>query len=188
MAESSTRVRDFVARLLEHEGALIEPIEPHGLEVVAPEHLAVKLKTGELARFGFAAELPARAERVGLESDWLERFDGIIGNRGRHGRCALNPPLPSLSNVERVVEHTVALQNAVYRVTGVRQAWTRYVIFLFRVTAFSDERRDGILKLGFNTANDSTLDLFVEQLFAAGLERTPMIDGGEVVVLSLIHI
>jgi hypothetical protein len=77
---------------------------------------------------------------------------------------------PAQINAERLVEHAVSLQNAVYRVTGVGPAWTRYLILLFRVTAFSDEKRDGIIKLGFNLSNSSTIDSFVDELIYSAVQ------------------
>ena len=170
MSESSSSFRDFAARLLDYEGVLVERIEPEGLELLAPAPVAKVLQIPELARLGFGMELPANAERVGLESDWLERFGHLLGERGQTARVTLPVVLPQLSNAERVVEHTLSLQNAVYRVTGATPAWTRYLVMLFRVTAFSDEKRDGIVKLGFNLSNGSTLDATVDELLSSAIE------------------
>src|SRR6266404_753058 len=170
MSQSSSSFRDFTARLLNYEGALVERVEPEGLEVLAPAPLARELQIPELARFGFAAELPSNAERVGLESDWLERFGNLLGERGQTARVTFPFALPGQIDAERIVEHAVSLQNAVYRVTGVAPAWTRYLILLFQVTAFSDEKRDGIIKLGFNLANGSTIDSFVDELMFSAIE------------------
>ncbi|MBA3714838.1 MAG: hypothetical protein H0W76_20660 [Pyrinomonadaceae bacterium] len=174
MSESSSSFRNFAARLLDYEGVLVEHIEPEGLELLAPAPVAKVLHISELARLGFAAELPANAERVGLESDWLERFGHLLGARGQTARVVLPIALPPLTNAERVVEHTVNLQNAVYRVVGVTPAWTRYLIMLFRVTAFSDEKRDGVIKLGFNLVNGSTLDAIVDELLSSAIETAGM--------------
>jgi hypothetical protein len=38
--------------------------------------------------------------------------------------------VPPLAHIERTVEHNVVLQNAVYRLSQVEQAWTRYLIFI----------------------------------------------------------
>jgi hypothetical protein len=57
-----SELRDFVADLMERKGAVVEAIEPGGLEVLAPE--AVQEATGcpELARLAFAGERrPARS-------------------------------------------------------------------------------------------------------------------------------
>ena len=68
------RMQSFVADLLTQQGALVEPIEPEGLEVLAPPPVQQALGVNELSRLGFGATLPAGAERVGIESDWLDRF------------------------------------------------------------------------------------------------------------------
>lgn len=176
MTQSSSSFRDFAARLLEHEGVLVEHIEPEGLELLAPAPVTEVLQLPELARLGFGMELPAHAERVGLESDWLERFGHLLGERGQRARVTLPVALPQLTNAERVVEHTVNLQNAVYRVVGVTPAWTRYLVMLFRVTAFSGEQRAGVIKLGFNLANGSALDAVVDGLLSAALEMAGVKD------------
>jgi hypothetical protein len=171
MTETSNSLRDFAARLLEYEGVLVERIEPEGLEALAPAPVAQALQIPELARLGFASDLPANAERVGLESDWLERFGRLLGERGRAARLVLPVALPQFTNPERIVEQTVSLQNAVYRVLGVTPEWTRYFVMLFQLTALSDEKREGVIKLGFNLANGSTIDAFADELISAALRN-----------------
>jgi hypothetical protein len=169
-------LQQFVAELLEQQGALVEPIEPEGLEVLAPASLQQALQLPEMARLGFGAELPARAERVSLESDWMERLAGALGERGRWARWELAPENPTPGSPERILQHGLELLNATYRLRSVEPAWTRYLILSFRYTAFSDETRDGILNLGFNLVNGATLDGILEDLWAAIIEdpRTPL--------------
>jgi hypothetical protein len=76
-------LRDFVADMLEIEGAAIEPVEPDGLEVLASEPLRAAMGWPEFARLGFAATLPVGAIPIGLEGDWLDRFGTLLGERGR---------------------------------------------------------------------------------------------------------
>lgn len=185
MSQTSNSFRDFAARLLEHNGALVERIEPGGVEVLAPAPLARELQIPELARFGFAAELPADAERVSLESDWLERFGHLLGERGRRARVTLPVAPPQLTSPERVVEHTLSLQNAVYRLIGMMPAWTRYLVMLYRVTAFSDEKREGVIKLGFNLANGSPLDAIIDELLARAIETAGIHDASPPVPAQL---
>ena len=167
MTESANRFRNFAAHLLEHEGALVETIEPEGLEVMLPASLQHALRAPEMTRLGFAAELPSAAEYVSLESDWLERLGNLLEVRGKQLHFVAAVPLPDLASAERLVEHTVELPNAVYRLLGVTPAWTRYLIFVFRYTAISDEKREGVIRLGVNTANGSALDSFVPELWQA---------------------
>jgi len=171
MTDTSNRFRDFAARLLEHEGALVEPIEPQGLEAMLPGNLQQPLRAPEFLRLGFAAELPTGADRASLESDWLERFGELLGERGRRLKFAINAAAPPLGHIERTVEHNVALQNAVYRLSQTEQAWTRYLIFIFRYTAISDEKREGIIRFGFNLINGSAIDPMVDQMLASALDE-----------------
>ena len=92
-------LRDFVAELLESQGAAIETLEPDGLEVLAPPVLRNALGWPELARLGFGAELPDQAMRIGLEGDWLDRFGGLLGENGRWAeRQMTSANTPALGN------------------------------------------------------------------------------------------
>jgi len=171
MSDSSNRFRNFAAQLLEHEGALVEPIEPQGLEAMLPGNLQQALSAPEFLRLGFAAELPGGAARASLESDWLERFGRLLDERGQRLKFAVNSAVPPLGHVERMVEHNVVLQNAVYRLSQIEPAWTRYLIFVFRYTAISDEKREGVIKFGINLTNGSAIDPIADQLLAAALDE-----------------
>jgi hypothetical protein len=170
MQESSSLLRDFVAEVMEREGAVVERIEPDALEYMAPGSLQQSLGIGEFGRIGFRGELIAGAERAGFESDWLERLERVMGDRGRVARRVLDPGVPSTSSPERVLEHGLTLHNGVYRLNRVSASWTRYLLLAFHYTALSDEKRDGIVWLAFNLSNASALDEMVESLlrFAKG--------------------
>jgi hypothetical protein len=157
-------LQHFVAGLLEQHGALVEPIEPEGIEVLAPAGLQRTLALPELARLGFGATLPNDAQRVALESDWMERLAGLLGEHGRWSRRILDLDVTAPGTPERILQHNLQLTNATYRFRGITAAWTRYWILGFRYTAISDERRDGLLQLGFNLATGATLDGLLEAL------------------------
>ena len=166
---SASRYRDFAARLLEHDGALVEPLNPEGLEAMLPASVQHTLHAPELVRLGFGAELPPEAQRVSLESDWLDRFGHLLDERGRWLQRVVEVPLPVLSQPERIIEHGLVLQNAIYRLSRVAPAWTRYLILLLRYTAISDEKRVGMLTFGLNLANGSAVDPLVDDLLSAAL-------------------
>src|SRR5262249_27630419 len=96
-------------------------------------------------------------------------FSQLIGERGQRLKFTVNSQIPPLGNVERTVQHHVVLQNAVYRISQTERAWTRYLIFVFRYTAISDEKREGLIRFGFNLNNASTIDPFADHLLAATL-------------------
>ena len=153
-------LRDFVADLLDSEGAVVEPVEPDGLDVLAPEPLRAAMGWPELARLGFGAQLPPGAMPVGLEGDWLDRFGTLLGDRGRFAERQLVLPAPVAppGDPERRLDGALDLRNAIWRLRDAKPAWTRCLLLAFRYTAISDERREGLIWLGFNTGTGAVLD------------------------------
>ncbi len=163
-------LRDFVADVLDSGGALVEPIEPDGLEVLSPQPLRAAMQWPELTRLGFGAELPAGATAVGLDGDWLERFGALLGARGCWSARMLAPQLaPPPGDPERLLERALDLPNAVWRLVGVAPAWTRCLLLAFRYTAVSDEQREGIVWVGLNqTTGGGLSESHAEAAGAAG--------------------
>lgn len=158
------RMQAFVASLLRREGALVEEIEPEGLEVLAPLPVQRALGIGELARLGFGSTLPPGGQRVGLESDWLGRFGDMLGGDGRWSRRLLQVAARAPDDPERMLGQTLLLDNATYRLLGAAPAWTRYLVLDFRVSAISDDKRDFMLRLGINLATGTVPDAIVAAL------------------------
>jgi len=162
-----TLLQQFFAELLEKSGAVLDVIEPEGLEVLAPPHVQQMLQLPELARLGFGAELPAAAQRVGLDSELMGRAGELLGQQGRHLRRIYRPENPPPNNPERMLLHTLELHNATYRLREVAPAWTCYVILRFRYTAVSDDKRDGVLDFGVNRGTGATVDDMLPELLLA---------------------
>ncbi|MGF1613394.1 MAG: hypothetical protein ACFCVA_05605 [Gammaproteobacteria bacterium] len=161
----------FVAELLERQGALVAPCQPEGLEVLAPPEVQEALEIPEWSRLGFGAELPPKASRVSLESDWMERLAGLLDQRGLLLRRAIAVENPRPNDPARVLQHGLELVNATYRLEDVTPTWTRCLLLGLRYTALSDEKRDGILRLGFNLSNGATLDGMVDELWASSFSK-----------------
>ncbi len=161
------RMRGFVASLLRHEGALVEAIEPDGLEILAPSPVQQALGIGELSRLGFGTTLPQAAQRVGIEGDWLDRFARLLGPRGRFTRRVLSVPARTASDPERVLSDELAFDNATYRLVDVTPAWTRYLVLDFRASAVSDDKRDFMLRLGVNLATGALPDAMLAAVIAS---------------------
>src|SRR5271167_856603 len=97
-------LRDFVADMLESEGAAIEPVEPDGLEVLASEPLCAAMGWPEFARLGFAATLPVGAIRSACSTarSIYPMQSGACIPPTRHGHAAsclrsAIPPSPTKS-------------------------------------------------------------------------------------------
>ncbi len=158
------RMQRFAATLLAQAGGLVEPVEPDGLEVLAPAPLQEALGVGELCRLGFGPTLPAGAERVGIESDWLGRFERVLGPHGRSSRRVLPAAGRRAPDAAALLAQQLTLDNATFRLLDVAQAWTRYLLLDFRFTAMSEEKREGTRRLAINLATGAMPDALMEQL------------------------
>ena len=147
-------LHEVVSRILIANGAVVEPIEPDGIEALLPERVQTALSVPELCRLGFSAELPDRALPVTMESDWMERLAGLLEDRGRFlSLCADElPALPS-PDPERLLGKTAVFENASFRVGKVCRARTSYLLLTFRVTAVSDEKREDLIYLCVNESS-----------------------------------
>ena len=154
----------FVADLLAEDGGLVEPLEPDGLEVLAPAPLQQALGVGEFCRFGFGQTLPKGAQRVGIESDWLARFERVVRERGRWSRRVLDPGPRKTPDAERLLAHELVLDNATFRLIDASPAWTRYLVLDFRFTAVSEEKREGIQRLAINLATGAMPDGMLDRM------------------------
>jgi len=147
-----SELRDFVADLLERKGAAIEALGPDGLELLAPEPVRKAMGWPELAHLGFGTERTDGAIPIGLEGDWLDRFGALLADEGRWSERGVRSPaaVPAPNDPERVLERAIDLPNAVWRFQGMSATCTRCLMLGFRYTAVSDEKREGLIWLGFN--------------------------------------
>lgn len=181
----SERFRSFTGRLLEASDALAVPVDPLGLEVVLPAGLQRTLDLPEHGVLAFSGEVPDGWRRVLLESEWLDRLGGLLAGRGCAARLrAAATVLPTPAHPERILEHRLHLNNAVFRLQGVEESWTRCLLHTFRYSAVSDEKRDGIVQLGRNLSNGGLLDLWVTPLLQMCREHCEEPEPGSLPVVS----
>jgi len=179
MLLEANRMQGFAAALLRHRDALVEPIEPEGLEVLAPPPVQTALGIGEFARLGFGASLPPAAQRVGIEGDWLDRLGRLLEGSGRRTRLVLAGAARAPGDPERILGHELLLDNATWRLLEVSPAWTRYLVLDFRASAVSDEKRDFILRLPINLATATLPDHVLGALTAQFASPDAMADPPE---------
>jgi hypothetical protein len=153
-------LRDFAAEILECRGAAIEAMEPDALEVIAPQPVRDVMGWPELALLSFGSQRPEGAILIALEGDGLDRLGALLGEQGRWAerQLTISPRAPVPCDPQRVLEHALDLPNAVWRFQSVTETFTRCLILTFRYTATSDEKREGLLSLGFNLGTGAILD------------------------------
>jgi hypothetical protein len=160
-----TTLKDFVAQTLESQGAAVESVEPDGLEVLAPAAIQSAMGWPEMARLRFGTDRQDGAIRIGLEGDWLDRFDVLLGTQGRWAERQFTlSGLQAPADPERVIERALDLPNAVWRFQRMTESWTRCLLLTFRYTALSDEKREGLVWLGFNLGTGAVLGELIPRL------------------------
>jgi hypothetical protein len=161
-----SELRDFVADLLERRGAAVEVVDQDGLEVLTPAPLQKTMGWPELARLGFGAQRREGALAIGLEGDWLERFSALLAEEGRWSERELRlaAAVPPPSDPERVLDRALDLPNAVWRFKAMTPAFTRCLLLSFRYTAVSEEKREGLIQVGFNIGTGSVVTEIVARL------------------------
>jgi hypothetical protein len=158
-------LQQFVADLLVRNGAAVEPLGSHELEVLSPPPVQKSLGWPELARLGFGAERSRGAIPVGLEGDWMDRLAGLLHDEGRWSEHEVQlDDVAAPSDPQRVLDRALILPNAICRLRGVTETRTRCLILTFRYTAVSDEKREGLISLGFNTGTGAVINDFLAEL------------------------
>jgi hypothetical protein len=136
---------------MERKGAIVEVLGPDALAVLAPAPVRTQMGWPELAQLGFGTERPHGAIAIGLEGDWLDRFGALLEDKGRWTEREVRlTTVAAPGDPERVLERVLDLPNAAWRFQGMSAATTRCVMLTFRFTAVSDEKREGLISLGFN--------------------------------------
>lgn len=161
-----SELQEVVADLLERRGAAVEAIGSHELSVLAPEEMQRSLGWPELVRLGFDGQRSRESIAVGLEGDWLDRFATLLGDEGRWSEREVRwaDALPAPPDPEQVLDRALDLPNAIWRFRGMTATSTRCLILTFRYTAMSDEKREGLVWLGFNTGTGAIIDGLLPQL------------------------
>ena len=128
-----SELREFVADLLERQGAAVGAFGPDGLEVLAPALLQKQLGWPELAYLGFGTERAQGTIAIALEGDWLDRFGALLADEGRWSEREVRPraAVPPPSDPERVLDRVLDLPNAVWRFQGMSATWTRCLMLAF---------------------------------------------------------
>jgi len=161
-----SELQAFVADLLERRGAAVERLEPDRLEVLAPAALQRQLGWPEFAHLNSGTQRSEGTIAIGLEGDWLERFGALLADQGRWSERELRPsaPLAPPSDPERMLDRAFDLPNAVWRLQGMSATWTRCLMLTFRFTAVSNEKREGLISLGFNLATGAVINDILARL------------------------
>jgi hypothetical protein len=164
-------LQEFVTDLLERNGAVVESTDARELAVLSPPLVQKSLGLPEFARLGFGTpgfgtERSHDTVPVGLEGDWMERLATLLHEKGRWSQRELlvADELPTPGDPQRVLDRALDLPNAACRFLGITETHARCLVLTFRYTAVSDEKREGLFWLGFNTGTGAVINDLLAQL------------------------
>lgn len=149
---------EWMARALVAEGAVVEPVEPDGLDALLPPPLQSAFACGELMRLGFSSVLPELARRVTLESEWVDILGRRIETRGRRAEFAVDVSRGKPPDAVEMLRKGLEFDNATHRFTGMEAAWARYRLMVYRMVAVSDEKREDVIVVATNEGNAARAD------------------------------
>jgi hypothetical protein len=165
-----SELRDFVAGVLQQNGAAVEHVGAEELDVLSSDSVRATMGWPELSRLSFGKSRSTGAIAVGLEGDGLERFERLLVGHGKWMERTLKAGAAAPRDPEHILGSALDLPNAVWRLQGQEQAITRLLFVAFRYTALSDEKREGIIWLGLNDTTGSALGVVVARLMTMVLE------------------
>ena len=114
----------------------------------------------EFAQLGFGATLPAVRSRSGSKATGSAASVLFLASAAASPSASLSLPTMSRRRAIRSACSTARwnLPNAVWRLHGAKPTWTRCLLLAFRYTAMSDEKREGLIWLGFNQGTGAVID------------------------------
>lgn len=154
----SQRLLGFSRELLELAGAATQTLPHDQLEVLFPdEDTAQQFAAPPEAKLSFGAEASPDAIAISLEASWLDRCRSFLDTHGARIELQL-PDYPSPRiKAQSLLEGKLDLPNATFRTAGVEACYTRYVVVLARFQAVSEDRRDGVISIGFNVGTQAPI-------------------------------
>jgi hypothetical protein len=102
--------------------------------------------------------------RARLSSIGPEVWHPITRDAGANGEVRPAVAIPAPSDPERLLGRALDLPNAVWRFQGVSATYTRCLMLAFRYTAVSEEKREGLVWLGFNLGTGAAVSEILARL------------------------
>lgn len=143
-----TALEQFVRRFFECSGAQMEK-SPEGLEVLLPEHLAIRLNTPEYFHIATGEDAEERFV-IHYGSPLLEKIVDAACETAPMVSCRLDFNYMKSQGFDRLIQNQFVFHNCVGRVKSIAEVRTAYLLLTCRYLAQSDEQKEGLVGLAFN--------------------------------------
>ncbi|MDF1593526.1 MAG: hypothetical protein P1P89_18620 [Desulfobacterales bacterium] len=141
-------LEQFVRRFFECSDAEMEK-SPEGLEVLLPEHLAVRLNTPEYFHIATGEDAEERFV-IHYGSPLLEKIVDAACETAPMISCRLDFNYMKSQGFDRLIQDRFVFYNCVGRVKSIAEVRTAYLLLTCRYLAQSDEQKEGLVALAFN--------------------------------------
>ncbi len=145
---SDDALEQFVRRFFEVHGAEIDK-SSHGLDVLLPDHLALRLQTPEFLQLTTEAD---NKEKFAVQygTPLLEKIVNTACGTAPVAGCRLNFHYIKRQGFDRLIQDRFVFHNCAGRVIGTAEVQTVYLLLACRYLAQSDEQKEGLFPLVFN--------------------------------------
>jgi len=149
-------LEQFVRRFFECSGAEMEK-SPEGLDVLLPEHLAVRLNTPEYFHIATGEDAEERFV-IHYGSPLLEKIVDAACETAPMISCRLDFNYMKSQGFDRLIQDQFVFHNCVGRVSSIAEVRTSYLLLTCRYLAQSDEQKEGLVVLTFNLETGAAVD------------------------------
>lgn len=151
---SSQSVFDFFIDLLEHSGAVIEKMDDGAIEALLTPEASKILEIPEDSRLCFSYDaVQGKNIYASYDSELFKASVRLLEGGGRYALGLFEAPVQNLSKLVHLVEGRISFHNAVFRLEKTETRKIPYLLTVFRYTALSDEKHEGIVTVLLNSEN-----------------------------------
>lgn len=149
---------EVIADILAYKGAEVEKKGDGGIEILSPPEVSSILNIPEYVRLTFSyGENPADRVYASYDSEFFRSISHLLSDTGRFAIASLEPYTPNSEKMSKAIKEKLAFGNATFRLDKTETSDISYLLCLFRYSALSDEKHEGILPILINEKNLSSL-------------------------------
>ncbi len=152
---------NFTIEFLKRNGAITE--EKNGtLETVLPVDLAKILKIKEYSGIVFSSD-EKNGQLMSFDSELFKKLPKVFGEKGKFTVVSAPMPHIHIEKLKKRITDKIVFQNAVFSIGENEEKTVSYLLIFLKFTAFSDERREGVISALLSEFNLSSVKLEQEQ-------------------------
>ena len=142
-------LKSLIRGALEVSGCLVEDGKDY-LEVLVPQEIAARIGMGEHQLLYFGPQKEGDGEFISYSSEILDNISQLIQDKGLF--CKTNLPHLYLKRegLGEAISRKLSFLNSTYRLKQVGQRLVSYLVFHFKYSAISEEKKEGIVPVVIN--------------------------------------